>query len=262
MKCPNCGYEQADGLTECQKCQIVFSKFGNAPARAQSAPAVQEAPKSPSKLPLVLIAVAVAIGGWFLIKNRSGQEEQTAPQGDAGAKKPLSNLQALQVIDKIAKDNAAQNMPSAPAAAQLTPDEELLQAVSDQYLPSVEAALDKGADPGLRDPYGYTMLMYCAAKGSAQVAKALVQRGADVNAQLPPFPAGVDQRRVQGTAPHYEGGTALMFAAGAGNSNIVKVLLEAGADPRMTDAKGKAAWQYAQGGGIYYLADELKKLSQ
>ncbi|MEW6558069.1 MAG: hypothetical protein AB1349_12085 [Elusimicrobiota bacterium] len=27
MKCPNCGYEQADGLTECQRCGLIFAKW-------------------------------------------------------------------------------------------------------------------------------------------------------------------------------------------------------------------------------------------
>ncbi len=27
MKCPNCGFEQPDGSTDCQRCQVVFSKF-------------------------------------------------------------------------------------------------------------------------------------------------------------------------------------------------------------------------------------------
>lgn len=27
MKCPNCGYEQADGLAECASCQVIFAKL-------------------------------------------------------------------------------------------------------------------------------------------------------------------------------------------------------------------------------------------
>ncbi|MFA5778792.1 MAG: thioredoxin domain-containing protein [Elusimicrobiota bacterium] len=27
MKCPNCGYEQTDGTTECEKCQVIFEKW-------------------------------------------------------------------------------------------------------------------------------------------------------------------------------------------------------------------------------------------
>lgn len=37
MKCPNCGAEQADGLAECQSCQVVFAKWAAKTARERAA---------------------------------------------------------------------------------------------------------------------------------------------------------------------------------------------------------------------------------
>jgi ankyrin repeat protein len=73
--------------------------------------------------------------------------------------------------------------------------------------------LDAGADPNAALPGGETPLMTAARTGAADVVKALLARGAQVD--------GKDNRRGQ---------TALMWAAAEGHAAIVKNLIDAGAD--------------------------------
>lgn len=73
MKCPNCGFEQPEGLAECGKCQIFFAKFAAKKAREAEPPAApppQPAPppKPPmSRLKLVLIALAAVMALPYLL---------------------------------------------------------------------------------------------------------------------------------------------------------------------------------------------------
>lgn len=46
-----------------------------------------------------------------------------------------------------------------------------------------------------------------------------------------------------------ESWTALMFAAGEGQTAVVRALLAAGADPTLVDADGDAAVEHARAGG-------------
>jgi len=62
----------------------------------------------------------------------------------------------------------------------------------------------------LQGYYGMTALMYAAQGGHFQVAKLLVENGADVNKQ--------------------DGMTALMYAAQRGRFEVAKLLVENGAD--------------------------------
>jgi hypothetical protein len=47
MKCPNCGFEQADGSAECQMCRIVFSKFRARQERPVAAATTAPLPEMP-----------------------------------------------------------------------------------------------------------------------------------------------------------------------------------------------------------------------
>jgi ankyrin repeat protein len=78
----------------------------------------------------------------------------------------------------------------------------------------VRASLDQGANVNAKDKYnsGYTALMSAAMNGLTDVAKVLLDKGADVNIK-----------------DNY-GGTALEYAALYGYADIVKLLLEKGAN--------------------------------
>ncbi len=90
----------------------------------------------------------------------------------------------------------------------------------------VQDYLDLGDDPNeMRN--GYTPIMIAALKGPLEVAKRLLEGGADVNA----FSSA--------------GWSALMFASCAGDNEMVQLLLDNGADPTPEDKYGWTALKIA-----------------
>ncbi|MCJ7663890.1 MAG: ankyrin repeat domain-containing protein, partial [Desulfobacterales bacterium] len=87
----------------------------------------------------------------------------------------------------------------------------------------VRASLDQGANVNAKDEdkSGYTALISAAMNGLTDVAKVLLDKGADVNIK-----------------DNY-GGTALEYAALFGNADIVKLLLEKGANINEKYSNGK-----------------------
>lgn len=76
MKCPKCSHEQQDGLLECQRCQIVFSRWkeagNNEDVSSYRTPIPPQAQKEPPKpIPSTVIfsiitLIVIAIIGWML----------------------------------------------------------------------------------------------------------------------------------------------------------------------------------------------------
>ena len=83
----------------------------------------------------------------------------------------------------------------------------LLTASAQNDVATVQALLDSGASPNIKDAEGISALMYAARKDSAAAVRVLLDKGADINA--------VDN----------DGWTALMFAAKKNHVATVKVLL-------------------------------------
>src|SRR6185436_5151339 len=92
----------------------------------------------------------------------------------------------------------------------------------------VELLLNAGANPNTRIATGETPLMTCASTGSADAVRALIARGADVNAKEPS-----------------QNQDALMWAASERHPNVVRLLVEAGADARAHTKKGFTALHFA-----------------
>ncbi len=83
---------------------------------------------------------------------------------------------------------------------------------------------------------------------SIEIAKELLARGANVNATLTaPLPgrSGMDS----GDTALGEGTTPLMRAARAGDAAVMRLLLEKGADPKLTTKEGNTALMFAAGVG-------------
>ena len=105
---------------------------------------------------------------------------------------------------------------------------------------NVEAAsvlLDHGADLNRVERWrGQTALIWAAAQGQAEMVRELASRGADVNARSK---VNDWERQVTGEprAIHRPAGglTALLYAVREGCLECVRILVEAGADPEMTD---------------------------
>ncbi|MCA1630017.1 MAG: ankyrin repeat domain-containing protein, partial [Acidobacteria bacterium] len=111
----------------------------------------------------------------------------------------------------------------------------------------VGALLDAGADPNLRGcaSWGWTPLIHAIHKYQNAAARALVERGADVNGRA----GDCADRLVE------DGLTPLMMAAKYDDAEMVKFLLEHGADVRATyDGENALAFAVA-GGSLGRLSD-------
>jgi uncharacterized protein len=143
---------------------------------------------------------------------------------------------------------AAGTDPNAALASGETP---LMLAAREGRVATVRALLEGGADPSAKEKNGgQTALMWAIAGGHSDVTKELVQHKADVDARSKSgstalmfaargdlesarilLDAGAD---VKVAIPDW-GGTALIIASTMGQADIVKALLEKGADPKYRD---------------------------
>ncbi len=112
-----------------------------------------------------------------------------------------------------------------------------------------------------RSATGETPLMIAALKGRIELARRLIERGAEVNkpgwtplhyAATFPGPVAPDMTRLMLEHHAYidaespNGSTPLMMAAQYGNTTVVKLLLEEGADPLLRNQLGLTAIDFAQ----------------
>jgi ankyrin repeat protein len=116
----------------------------------------------------------------------------------------------------------------------------LILAASNGHTSVVEFLFSKGADINARDSDGQTALMYASKRSFNETAAFLLKNGAEVNVQS-----------------KKKGITALILAAGWGNVELVRMLLEHGADPNLTDFFGRTAKILAQEMGKSAVVDLL-----
>ena len=129
----------------------------------------------------------------------------------------------------------------APANAVLPEGETILMTAARTGSPEVITLLvDRGADVESREKwYGETALMWAAAENHPQAVRVLAARGADVNARSTRFEIA-RRRSGQSVLPlgHW---TPLMYAARQGALAATGALLDAGANPDLTDPDGATA---------------------
>ena len=128
----------------------------------------------------------------------------------------------------------------------------LFRAVQNRDTEVVQALLAKGADPNI-NTMGYSPLMLAAGAGpggrggnnqpNMQILDALVQHSADVNAKVTgtnTYSFNVSRENMGNKeAFSQEGTSALHEAARAARPDLVKYLLDHGADANLLDAAGK-----------------------
>lgn len=105
----------------------------------------------------------------------------------------------------------------------------------------VRLLLEHGHDPNAANSFGRTALMTMAQYNDIESARMLIAAGANVHAQT--------AFHRWDTHPFHGARTALMYAAANGSLAMIRLLLDAGADPMMTDSRGLRAAHYLNGEG-------------
>ena len=148
-----------------------------------------------------------------------------------------------------------------PNAALLKGETPLMVAARSGYAEVVEQLVGKGARTDARAARGQTALMWAVAQKHPDVVRVLLAHGADVHARSEVW------SQVMAVPPHgypdynksipHGGGTALMFAARAGDLASLKLLVAAGADVNDRDAWGVSATVLAAHSGFTELVEFL-----
>lgn len=172
---------------------------------------------------------------------------------------------------------------------------ELMKASSRGSIADVEALLGKGVDVNARDIFGHTALMYAVSASHAKVLLLLLDYGADLRAT---DTSGLTALALAQTKGHDEivrllkvaallvaardgdsasvnetlasgaqinaklsggGWTALMVATVNGHAEIVRTLLDKGADPHVENDNGWTALMIATRKGFAQIAELLKE---
>lgn len=133
---------------------------------------------------------------------------------------------------------------------------ELIAAVKAGDGARVRQVLAKGAEARSRDAHAWSALHIAACTGNTEIASALLDAGADVNAIAPTVEA-VDRSNYEGSA------TALMMALRGGHSQVALMLLERGADVSHEDAfSGEDALFLAAEHGLLVVVERLLQGAQ
>jgi ankyrin repeat protein len=123
--------------------------------------------------------------------------------------------------------------------------------------------IEGGADVNAKDPYGVTALMFSLIAGSTDVALNLIEKGAEVNSrdvdgrtalvealtsenEIPPEVVESLVRRGADVNVRLAGGLTPLMIAASGDSRVVRLLVEAGADGQAKDDNGTDVLQRAK----------------
>jgi ankyrin repeat protein len=120
----------------------------------------------------------------------------------------------------------------------------LIMAANQNDLPMVQFFLDQGVNVNAvdsTDKSGHTALMAAAAQSNTAIVKALIQKGADVNM------AATDASAVKNGPLAFKGRTALMMAAPYGSTGMIRVFLDAHAKVNVQDIAGMTPLMFAVG---------------
>ena len=141
-----------------------------------------------------------------------------------------------------------------PNMALLAGETPLMVAARSGKAEVVQQLLDKGANPNARGAWSQTALMWAVAQKHSDVVKVLLAKGADVHAR------SAERSQMVAVPPHgylghnrvmrQGGGTALMFAARAGDLVSARLLVAAGASVNDADAEGISATALAAHSGF------------
>jgi ankyrin repeat protein len=121
----------------------------------------------------------------------------------------------------------------------------LMYASVSGFTETAKDLLEKGADMNIVDGNGHTALMHASANGHIETATVLLEKGADVNAtDKYGFTALMLASTTQGIQVQMSG-IPIPTPAKAGHIEMVKVLLEKGAEVNVADKNGRTALMHA-----------------
>ena len=153
----------------------------------------------------------------------------------------------------------------------------LFEAVWNNNISEVEKALSLRANVNTVDKYGNTALIWAVSYGNTDIAKLLIEHGADINAVLgygdytalilACFRGNTDiaklllEHNADANVKDHRGMTALLHACWCGNGciNLIKLLLERGADVNAVDNMGRSALGFAYRNGYTDIVNLLLK---
>ena len=170
------------------------------------------------------------------------------------------------------------NMADEIMSVQIGPAEEesFRMAAHDGDFEGLKALMKQGVRCDAADQEGHTALMYAAFNGHSEIVLYLLDAGAEINrvdflgrtallyGSTGPFPEtvsilldrGADPNKVD-TDEHF---SPLMHAAAEGHLEVVKVLLEHGADRSLRDVDGDNAASFAAQGGHLQVVEYLDSI--
>src|SRR5690606_5701433 len=191
----------------------------------------------------LIVALALAIGGCgapegprglldaVLAANETAVEKFIAAGADVRATEADGTTLLMRAIDSGNVEIAARLIEAGAdvGAANRYGVHPLYLAARNANRDAVALLLTAGADPNASLPSGETSLMTAAKAGNAAIVEMLLAGGPTIE---PRPPSGYVSRRTAAdpnAADSWNRQTALMWAAGDGHEDVVRVLLEAGA---------------------------------
>lgn len=154
-------------------------------------------------------------------------------------------------------------------------EEEFRMAAHDGDTEKVKALLKQGIQCDVSDQEGHTALMFAAFNGHSEIVLSLLEAGAVIDqrdfmdrtallySSTGPFPETVKILLDNGADPNKvdsdEHFSPLMHAAAEGQLEVVKVLIQYGADRSLKDVDGDDAASFAAQSGHMQVVEFLKK---
>jgi ankyrin repeat protein len=177
-----------------------------------------------------------------------------------------------------AEENKKENLNMTNEVIQVQPDslaeEAFRQAAHDGDTEKVKAFLKQGVQCNVTDQDGHTALMFAAFNGHSEIVLSLLEAGAAIDQRdyldrtallygsTGPFPETVKILLDNGADPNKvdseEHFSPLMHAAAEGHLEVVKVLIQYGADKFLKDEDGDDAATFAAQSGHMQVVEFLK----